>query len=104
MVTSVTLYLGGLALLSLERVYELVLARRNARLVLARGGIELGRGHFRVMAVVHTLFLVSCAAEVVLGGRRFPGVLGVVAIVAAVAAQVLRHWAVHTLGDRWNVR
>jgi methyltransferase len=104
MVTSAALYLGGLSLLALERVYELVLARRNARIVLARGGIEVGRAHFRVMAIVHTLFLVSCAAEVVLGGRKFPGALGVVALVAALSAQGLRHWAVHTLGERWNVR
>lgn len=100
----VTAWLGGLALLGGERLYELVLARRNARAVLARGGFEVGQRHFRVMTVVHALFLVSCAAEVVLADRPFPGALGWIALSLAIAAQLLRHWAIHTLGDRWNVR
>ncbi|MBI2396147.1 MAG: hypothetical protein HYV09_41675 [Deltaproteobacteria bacterium] len=100
----VTAYLGALGLLGLERLYELVLSRRNAERARARGGFEVGRAQFRVMAAVHTLFLFSCAAEVALLGRAFPGVLGVVAIAAAIAAQALRYWAIRTLGESWNVR
>ena len=100
----VTAYLAALGLLGAERLYELFLSRRNAERVLARGGLEVGRAHFRVMAVVHTLFLFSCAAEVVLLGRPFPGAVGAVAIAAAIAAQALRYWAIRTLGESWNVR
>jgi methyltransferase len=100
----VTAYLGALGLLGVERLYELLLSRRNAEAVLARGGLEVGHAHFRVMAVVHTLFLFSCAAEVVLLGRVFPGALGAASIAAAIAAQALRYWAIRTLGESWNVR
>lgn len=100
----VTAYLGALGLLGVERLYELFLSRRNAERVLARGGVEVGHAHFRVMAVVHTLFLFSCGVEVVLLERAFPGALGFGAIAAAIAAQALRYWAIRTLGESWNVR
>lgn len=97
-------YLILLALLGGERLFELWLSRRNAKLAVARGAVELGFGHFRAMALVHTLFLFSCAAEVVLLHRAFPGGLGWTALGVALAAQALRYWAIATLGARWNVR
>lgn len=98
----VTPWLAFLALLALERVFELWLSRRNARAAFARGGVESGAGHFPVMAAVHTLFLLSCAVEGSL--RPFPGALGWAALGGALVAQALRYWAIATLGARWNVR
>jgi methyltransferase len=100
----VSWYLVLLALLGVERLGELVISRRNAADAVARGAIEVGQRHFQVMKVLHTLFLVACAAEVVLLRRPFIPALGVPMLVLAVLAQVLRYWAVLTLGRRWNVR
>jgi methyltransferase len=96
-------YLGFLALLAAERVGELWLSRRNARRAFARGAIEVGQGHYRVMAAFHTLFLIACAAQAVLWPRGATP-LGWAALAGAVAAQALRYWAIATLGERWNVR
>ena len=104
MVTSVRLYLALLAAVALERGVELVLSTRNARLARDRGGVETGRGHYPVMAAVHGLFLLSCAVEVVVLQRPFPGAIGWVALGVALAAQGLRYWAIATLGWRWNTR
>jgi methyltransferase len=104
MVSSVTAYLAFLALLGTERLLELLLSKRNSKLAFARGAIEVGRAHFRVMAVFHASFLVSCAAEVLALRRPFPGPLGWVALLGALVAQALRYWAIATLGSRWNVR
>jgi methyltransferase len=95
-------YLAFLGLLAVERVGELVLSRRNARRAFARGAVEVGQAHYRVMAAFHTLFLVACALEAT--ERPFPHVLGWVALSGAILAQGLRYWAITTLGDRWNVR
>jgi methyltransferase len=95
-------YWAFLALIALERVGELVLSRRNARRAFARGGVEVGQGHYRVMVVFHTLFLAACAVEA--GQRAFPGALGWAALAGALAAQALRWWAIATLGERWNTR
>src|SRR5512143_2759758 len=104
MVNSSMGYLGLLGLLVAERLVELVLSRRNAARALARGGVETGRGHYRVMVVFHSLFLGACAAEVLGLGRPFPGALGFVALGGALAAQALRYWAIASLGDAWNTR
>jgi methyltransferase len=104
MVSSVACYVAFLALLYAERGFELLVSRRNARLALAAGGVETGRGHYRVMVAVHTLFPFACAAEVVALRRPFPGALGFAALGAALATQALRWWAAATLGPRWNTR
>ncbi|MDB4967275.1 MAG: hypothetical protein JWN44_2964 [Myxococcales bacterium] len=103
MVTSY--YLAFLVLLALERVGELALSRRNAQRAFARGAVEVGQRHYRVMALFHTLFLGACAAEALLRPRGgFPTALVWMAFAGALSAQALRYWAISTLGDRWNVR
>ncbi|MET0405865.1 MAG: isoprenylcysteine carboxyl methyltransferase family protein [Cystobacter sp.] len=97
-------YLLFLLLIGVERLFELVLSTRNARRAMAVGGREVGQGHYRVMTVLHTAFLVSCAGEVLVLQRAFPGLLGWFALGGAVAAQALRYWAITTLGERWNTR
>lgn len=100
----VNFYLALLLLVGAERILELALSRRNAARAFARGGVEIGQGHFRVMAVVHGLFLFACAGEVLLLQRPFPGGLGWIALAFALLAQALRYWAVLTLGAKWNAR
>jgi methyltransferase len=97
-------YLAFLGLFAAERLAELALSRRNARIALARSGVESGAGHFRWMAALHALFLPACASEVLLLHRAFPGALGWACVAGALGAQGLRWWAIATLGWRWNVR
>jgi methyltransferase len=95
-------YLCFLALIGAERLFEMVLSRRNAARALARGGREYGEAHFPWMVALHTAFLASCAVES--AWRGFPGAVGWVALLLAAGAQVLRYWAVSSLGERWNAR
>ena len=100
----VAAYLAFLALIGAERIAELLLSRRNARIALSRSGVESGARHFRWMAAVHALFLPACAAEVLLLRRPFPGALGWACAGLALGAQALRWWSIASLGWRWNVR
>src|SRR5450759_1968579 len=102
--TSVLLYLGFLCLLVCERGAELLLTRRNARVALAAGGVETGRRAYAVMVVVHALFPVACAGEVLALRRPFPGAPGFVALTVALGAQALRWSAISTVGWRWSTR
>jgi methyltransferase len=97
-------YTGLIALLGVERLYELRLSKRNAARAFAAGAIEVGAPHYRVMTVFHAAFLIACVAEPWLLGRAFPGALGVIALGFALAAQALRYWAIATLGEKWNTR
>lgn len=104
MVTPYALYLGFLVVIALERLVELAISRRNAAAAFARGAVEVGQGHFRVMTALHTLFLVACAIEPLAFGRSFPAPWGWLALGVALLAQALRYWAIATLGERWNTR
>jgi methyltransferase len=73
-------YLVFLGLFGIERLAELWLSRRNARIALARGGVERGAAHFKVMAAVRVAFLPACAAEVL----RHPNYAAVIAEMLAV--------------------
>jgi methyltransferase len=104
MVISRAVYLALLAGLSTERLFELWLSKRNAQHVLARGGIEVGRGHYRIMVAFHTAFIIACAVEATFCNRTFPEFLSLLALIGAGAAQALRYWSVVALGERWNTR
>ena len=97
-------YVLLIAVVACERLAELVIARRNLAWSLERGGVEVGAGHYPVMVVLHTGFLLGCLAEVVLLNRPFLPALGWSMLAIVVAAQVLRWWCITTLGPRWNTR
>lgn len=88
----------------LERLAELVVAKRNLDWSRARGGRETGFGHYPPMVALHTGLLVGCVLEVWLGDRPFVPALGWPVLVLALGSQGLRWWCVRTLGPQWNTR
>jgi methyltransferase len=97
-------YFGLIALVGVERLAELVVAKRNAKWSFARGGIETGRGHYPAMVALHTAFLISCILETIVFDRPFIPLLGWTMFVLFLAAQALRWWCIVTLGHQWNTR
>lgn len=101
------LYLAILALVGLERLWELVLTRRNAAWARPRGGVEFGQRHHRWMVALHAAFLVGCAAEVfgAFGSPRpFHAPAALVWSAVLLLAMGLRYWAISSLGPRWSTR
>jgi methyltransferase len=87
-----------------ERLFELWLSRRNAMRLRARGAVEAGRRHTRVMVWFHAAVLASVAVE---GHRNRwvpPRWFFKSALAALACAQAIRYWAVLTLGERWNIK
>ncbi|MGN6607235.1 MAG: isoprenylcysteine carboxyl methyltransferase family protein [Jatrophihabitans sp.] len=99
-----TWFVVVVALVAVERVAELVVARRNERWSRARGAIETGRGHYPVMVVLHTGLLVGAVVEVAVADRPFVPALGWTMLALVVASQALRWWCIGTLGRQWNTR
>jgi methyltransferase len=87
-----------LALVTLQRLGELVLARRNTARLLARGGIEVGARHYPLLVSVHTAWLMALW----MWGRDQDVNLGALSVF--VALQGLRLWILATLGSRWTTR
>jgi methyltransferase len=96
-------YLFVLAV-GVERLVELVVARRHAHWSIEHGGREFGRRHYPVMVAMHTLLLVSCVVEVWVAHRPFIPWLGATMVAVVVASTVVRWWCVSVLGKHWNPR
>ncbi|BFV56436.1 isoprenylcysteine carboxylmethyltransferase family protein [Kitasatospora sp. CMC57] len=91
-------------LVAVERLAELVVARRNSRWSRDRGAVEYGSGHYPVMVLLHTALLAGCLAETWLTDRPFLPWLGWPMLALALGAQALRWWCITSLGPRWNTR
>ncbi len=92
------------ALVGLERLAELAVAKRNLAWSRERGGYEIGFGHYPFMVVLHTGLLAGCLAEVWIADPPFLPVLGWSMLVLLIASQALRWWCIRTLGRQWNTR
>ena len=97
-------FVGLILLIGVERLVELVVSKRNVAWSLAKGGREVGAGHYPAMVALHTGLLVGCVVEVVVGDRPFLPWLGWPMLGIVLAAQSLRWWCITTLGRRWNTR
>ncbi|QYC43907.1 Isoprenylcysteine carboxyl methyltransferase (ICMT) family protein [Nonomuraea coxensis DSM 45129] len=93
-----------IGLVVMERLAELVVARRNLAWARSRGGVEHGRGHYPWIVAAHVGLLVAAPAEVWLFGRPFVPALGWPMLAVVLLAQALRWWCIATLGRQWNTR
>jgi methyltransferase len=93
-----------LAAVGLERLYELRLSNANAAWAFSQGAVETGQRHYRFMTVMHTAFLIGCAVEPLVFARAVSLPVAAVFLGLAASSQVLRYWAISTLGPRWNTR
>ncbi len=88
-----------IGLVAAQRLLELALSRRNTRRLLDRGGVEVGREHYRLFVVFHAGWLLAMAVAIPPETKPF------VALIAVFAAlQVLRVWAMAALGEYWTTR
>ena len=87
-----------LAFVTLERLGELVLARRNTSRLLARGAVEHGAGHYPLIVLLHAAWLVG------LWWMAWNLPIHPVWLGAFLLLQALRIWVLTTLGDRWTTR
>jgi methyltransferase len=87
-----------LALVTLQRLGELVLSRRNTSRLLAQGAIEIGPGHYPLMVALHASWLIALW----IWGRDQD--VDLPALAGYVALQGLRLWVLATLGERWTTR
>ena len=102
--SGLTAFVVVVALVAVERLAELVLSQRNAAWSFARGGVETGRGHYRVMVALHSGLLVAMLVEAVVRRPEVPPALAWSMLGLVLASQALRWWCIVTLGPRWNTR
>lgn len=93
-----TLSILVLALVTAQRLGELVLANRNTRRLLAMGAKEHGAAHYPLIVAMHAAWL---GGLWLLGWDR---PIDLFWLAAFVVLQILRVWVIATLGGRWTTR
>jgi methyltransferase len=94
----VTLALVVLALVTLQRLSELVISRRNTARLMVRGAVELAPGHYPAIILVHTAWIAG------LWWLAWDRPVGLAWLAVFVVLLALRLWVLATLGDRWTTR
>lgn len=87
-----------LAFVTLQRLAELMLSRRNTRRLLARGAIEMAPGHYPFLVLLHASWL----AVLWIFGPGPP--IEIVPLIIFAILQLGRIWVIATLGERWTTR
>lgn len=103
MLSGTTILVLAVALVAMQRLLELFLARRNERKMHAKGAVERGRDHYPFIVALHSLWLVSTLVEGILRGPEFPPYWPV-PLALFLLAQPLRYWAIFSLGENWNTK
>jgi methyltransferase len=96
-------YLALLALVGLERLFELRISRRNQQKLEKQGVRKIAEPHFRWMVFTHASVLVCAAAEVILLHRPLIPLLAMSMAGLFIFANTLRWWVIRTLAGHWNV-
>lgn len=85
----------------LQRLSELIIARRNEKWLLSQGAIQYGREHYPFMIALHTLFIGAIIAEYVWRGG--PPIDGLFLIIYLLVLS-FKFWALGSLGKYWNTK
>lgn len=85
------------------RIMELIIAKRNERIVKAMGAKEFGARHYPWIVAMHVLFLLSFTVESLWKGAE-PSPWWPFLFILFVAVQGLRIWTISSLGRFWNTK
>ncbi|MDF2904616.1 MAG: hypothetical protein K0S25_2254, partial [Bacillus sp. (in: firmicutes)] len=94
---------GFISFVVLQRLVELVIAKKNEKVMKEKGAIEFGQLHYRFMVLMHVMFFVVLILEVSNFNEQvsqfWPILLPMFLLV-----QAGRIWALTSLGEFWNTK
>ena len=87
----------------IQRLIELVIARRNEANLKSKGAEELDEGGYKYIVLMHVFFFLSLICEKFLinpaANTFFFPFIGLFLI-----AQIVRYWSIISLGEFWNTK
>lgn len=95
METATLVFLGFIIV---QRLSELVIAKRNTAKLLAKGAYEVGAEHYPVMVTMHSTWI---ACLVIFG---YDAAVSFGWLVVFAMLQIFRVWILSSLGSRWTTR
>ena len=97
------LFVGIVAAVIVQRLFEVRLSDRNKAEILQRGGQEHGDNLLGAVKVLQVSWWITMNAEVWYFDRPFIPALAALALTATIAGQVLRYLSMQALGWRWTL-
>ncbi|MDP4161912.1 MAG: isoprenylcysteine carboxylmethyltransferase family protein [Bacillota bacterium] len=88
---------------TLQRICELIIAKQNEKWMKKQGAVEFGQAHYRAMVLIHFLFFLSFLSEVIFL-KKVISPFWVVLLILFLITQVVRIWALFSLGKYWNTK
>jgi methyltransferase len=85
----------------IQRVLELLIARRNEKWLLKNGAVEYGQRQYLFIVALHALFIASLIAEYII--RQKTG-LNVIFLSLYIVLVALKIWTISSLGKYWNTK
>ncbi|MGH6853938.1 MAG: isoprenylcysteine carboxyl methyltransferase family protein [Aestuariivirga sp.] len=87
-----------LSLVTLQRLIELWIAQRNTKRLVARGGFEVGSGHYPLIVALHGIWLAGLWYLALKLEVSWPWIFVYLVLEAG------RGWIIAALGSRWTTR
>lgn len=98
-----TFFIILVTIVVLQRLAEIIYARRNEKRMKEKGAIEIGASHYKWIVLLHISFFFSLIIEV--AERQFVLSLGwQVFSLLFIIVQGLRIWTLTSLGECWNTK
>lgn len=89
--------------LVIQRLAEVRIAKSNEQKLRTKGAVEAGKDHYKWMVLMHVSFFVVFFFEVYVLNAKPPN-WWLIPFVLFLIAQVIRVWAISSLGVYWNTK
>ena len=94
-----------LSIIIIQRLTELVIAKRNEKWLREHGAVEYGQDHYKYIVLLHTMFFVSMLIEYNFRERHLDfSVINYLFLVIFILLQIMRIWVLISLGKYWNTK
>jgi len=84
----------------IQRLLELIVARRNEKWARSQGAVEYGQKHYPYIVLLHTLFIIAMIIEYWYKGSNFNEIIMQVFLFLI----LLKIWVISSLGKYWNTK
>ncbi len=96
-------FLIFISFLILQRLVELFIARRNEKISKRNGGFEYDARGYKFIVMMHIFFFISLILEYIFFSSGINS-YSIFLFLIFIAAQVVRYWAIVSLGVNWNTK
>jgi methyltransferase len=87
----------------IQRLTELVVARKNEAWMKSKGAVEFGQGHYPAMVIIHSAFFIVFIVEVMYFDKNLSAYWPIL-LALFLLTQAMRVWALTSLGKFWNTK